>query len=169
MRARINWGVPVYVFSFIILLLNFCFAYYFILYYHPVIFLFFIPAIALDIIMYPVYKSVFNRALDRNHYDLLISNKGIELNRRLHLWDAIKSISFQTGRLAHDYTAFQGIKLPALQKIYLLDREGKEYSCAIDIDYSLRGKRNMNNLIFAKEELIHLGKIPMLSDWAEKR
>jgi hypothetical protein len=166
MRFKINWGIPVYILSLIVFTLNLGFIYYLVNSFHPVIFLFFIPAFVLDIIFYSVFRTLL---LTKYKYTLIISPKGIEINRRLHLWDSIRSISFQTGRLEHDFTAFHGIKLPVLQRIYILDREGKEYSVVIDIDYFLKGERKKNNLILAKEMLADMGKTAIISDWAEKR
>jgi hypothetical protein len=169
MNARINWGIPVYIFSLFVVILNLVFSYYLIVYFHPISLLFFIPALILDFIFYPVFRSLIFSIVKKTHYDLVISGKGIEINRKLHLWENIKSISFQTGRIVHNNTFFQGFKLPAMQKIYILDTEGKEYSAAIDIDYILKGNRGKNNLILAKAELYDLRKMGILSDWAEKR
>jgi hypothetical protein len=169
MRFRINWGLPAYIFSFFILGLNLLFFYNLFSYFHPIILLFFIPSLALDVVFYPVFNSLLNKILKKEYYPLIISPKGIELNNRLHLWESIKSISFQTGRLIHDYRAFQGFKLPALQMIYVLDKEGKEYSSVLDIDYFLKGQREKNNLIEARKEIFDFGRMNLISDWAEKR
>jgi hypothetical protein len=169
MRAKINWGLPVYIFSIFVIALNIASAYYFISLFHPVLFLFFIPVLALDIALFPVFSSLLFIMIRKIHYNLVISGKGIEMNRKQHIWESIKSISFQTGRLVHNNTAFQGIRLPALQRIYILDKDGKEYSAIIDIDYFLKGNREKNNLILAKSELYDLRKMGVLSDWAEKR
>jgi hypothetical protein len=169
MRFRVNWGFLVYAFSFFIFVLNLIPLYFLFSYFHPVLLLFFIPVLALDTVLYPVFDSIIRKTVKKEKYSLIVSHKGIELNNKLHLWDGIKSISFQTGRLEHDYKAFQGFKLPALQRIYLLDKEGKEYSAAIDIDYFLKEKRNKNNLIEAKKEILDLGRMNIMSDWAEKR
>ncbi len=169
MRARINWGIPAYIFSSIIFVFNLVFIYYFFIYLNPLIFAFYIPVFALDIIFYPVFLSLFFNIFKKDDYDISISKLGIGINRKMHLWDKIKSISFQTGRIVHDNTFSQGLRLPALQRIYLLEKDGKEYSAIIDIDYYLKEKRDKNNLVAAKEELFYLGKMGIISDWAEKR
>lgn len=168
MRFKVNWGLPVYIFSFFVLCLNLLFFYNLFSYFHPLLFLFFIPALALDVIFYPVFNSITQKIMKKEHYPLIVSHKGIELNNKLHLWDGIKSISFQTGRLIHDYRAFEGFKLPALQMIFVLDKEGKEYSAVIDIDYFLKGQREKNNLVEAKKEIFDHGRMNIMSDWAEK-
>ena len=58
---------------------------------------------------------------------------------------------------------------PVLQKIYILDKKGKEYSSIIDIDYFLKENREDNNLRKIKELLYGMDKLELISDWAEKR
>ena len=56
-----------------------------------------------------------------------------------------------------------------LQKIFILDKKGKEHSCIIDIDYYLKKNRDKNNLRQIRDLLLGLDKLSLLSDWAEKR
>lgn len=168
MRSSINWGYPIYILAFFVFSLNLLFLYYFILFMHPISFLLFLPTLALDIVFFQVYRGIFLNLFRKDNHDLSISFKGIELKKRFHPWESIKSISFDTGRVEYDNSFCSGIRLPALQKIYLLDNDGVEHSGIIDIDYSLKNMRDKNNLIEAKRAITNFGRINLLSDWAQK-
>jgi len=131
--------------------------------------IFFLPLVILDIFLFPILKVVFLNLIKKEEYTIIIYNEGIEINTLFLEWKKIKSISFQTGRLITGNDFLRGFKLSAIQKIYILDKKGKEYSCAIDIDYFSKKDRSKNNLSIIKGILHEQNKIFLLSDWAEKR
>ena len=124
--------------------------------------LFTLPLIILNIIFLPIVKLVLKQ-------DFSLYTSGVKIKKKYIEWKKIKSISFQTGRLKSDEAFFRGFKLPVLQRIFVLDKDGKEYSCIIDIDYYSKTKREDNNLRKIRELLLGMDRISLLSDWAEKR
>lgn len=129
----------------------------------PVFVFFGLPVLILDILLLPLIKSILKLHEFELHTDcIMIKNKNIQ-------WKQIKSISFQTGRLIYDRSFNFGFKLPALQKIYVLDKEGKEYSAIIDVDYYSKKNRKENNIKKIHKFLIGMDKEYLVADWAEKR
>jgi hypothetical protein len=126
-----------------------------------------LPIIILNILLYPIHKSIFFHALRRQIPVFVIYKEGITIKDKHFLWDRIKSISFDTGIIRVD-TAFRGFKLPYLQRIYIDEKGEIEHSCIIDIDYSLKSDRTENNLNKIRDELVDLGKANIISDWAER-
>ena len=177
-KSKISIGWFFHLIFFLVLFLNIIMLFYitqiFFLFigksvFNVISFIFFIPILFLDIFLYPILKVVFLTLIKKEEYSIIIYNKGIEINNLFLEWEKIKSISFQTGRLITDNDFLRGFKLPAIQKIYILDKKGKEYSCAIDIDYFSKKDRSKNNLNIIKGILHEQNKIFLLSDWAEKR
>lgn len=172
-RAGVRWGLPAAILASLIILSNMPYLYLLVRAAGAIIFfqiiLLYLPVIALDIIFMPMIISIFpkkNKAADPN---LELYDTGIRIKKEFIGWDKIRSISFQTGRTTHDYSSFEGFRLPAVQRMFVLDKTGKEISCAIDIDYAMKGSRKKNNLIILKEYLLDMGKGQLISDWAEKR
>jgi hypothetical protein len=128
-----------------------------------------IPLVVLNILFFPVMRTLFLKFMKKEKYDLQIYNTGFKIRDTFLEWKKIKSISFHTGRLQGKTAFFYGYKLPIMQKIFLLDKEGNEYSCVIDIDYYLKKDRDKNNLRKIRELLLGLDKVSLISDWAEKR
>jgi hypothetical protein len=62
-----------------------------------------------------------------------------------------------------------GFKMPAFQRIFILDNDGKEYSCIIGIDYFMKKDRADNNIRLLQRIFHDIGKDHLISDWAEKR
>ena len=111
----------------------------------------------------PLIRSILKLHEFELHTDCIrIKNKNLE-------WKKVKSISFQTGRPIYDRTFNLGIKLPALQKIFILDKEGLEYSAIIDIDYYSKKNRKENNIKTISRFLAGMDKEYLIADWAEKR
>ena len=128
------------------------------------LFLFFgIPIFLLDLLMMPLIKSVLKL------YDFELHTDGVKIKNKKIEWKKVKSISFQTGRLIYDRKYDSGLKLPVLQKIYVLDKEGKEYSAIIDIDYFSKKNRSKNNIRKITKFLDGMNKEYLIADWAEKR
>lgn len=128
-----------------------------------------IPLIILNYLLYPITKSILYWILKKNNHNLELFTTGIKIKKKMFKWEKIKSISFQTGRLIYDSKFFSGLKLPALQKIYILLKNGKEISSTIDVDYFLKNKRENNNLRKLNELFFGMDKQDILSDWAQKR
>jgi hypothetical protein len=169
-KCQVHWGWLVYLVWLIILGLTFFSAYYsarmlLTIGFHLLLPAFLIPVLAINIVFYPVTSSVYHRLMKKA--DILVYDSGIRIKNKYLSWKQIKSISFRTGRTQRDYSFFSGIKLPALQRIYLLDTKGKEYSAIIDIDYSLKANRRKNNLAVLQEALSGLNKTNIISDWAQ--
>jgi len=172
-NCRVHWGNFVYVLTFVIFLLTLTFLLYAIqafmkyaLTFYLIVILFglFLPLIVLNIIFLPVMKDIILKKSE-----LVLYTTGFKIKNKFLMWKQIKSISFNTGRLKKRTAFFRGAQLPMLQKIYILDKKGIEYSCNIDIDYWGKKKREENNLRKLNEFLLGLNQVSLLSDWAEKR
>jgi hypothetical protein len=126
-----------------------------------VVLLYGVPLILLNIFLFPTLKVLF-------YQDVFLYDLGIKIRGSFLDWKKIKSISFSSGRYM-DSKFWSGLKLPAVQKLYLLDNDGNEHVGVIDIDHSLRSSRSRNNLLRMNEQLHILNKSHLISDWAEKR
>ena len=127
-----------------------------------------LPVIVLDVMTYPLIRGIINELIRRTP-DLSISQYGINIKGKSLPWHSVKSISLQTGRIMQDRNYFSGCKLPAYQKIFVLDKDGKEYECIIDVDYCLKKQREKNNYLKIISYLTKEKKIHLMADWAEKR
>jgi hypothetical protein len=161
-KPNIRWGyLGTSVFLFILLLNLFFIALMFIT---PLILIFFgIPIILLDILLLPLIKSILKVT------DFELHTDGLTIKKKKIFWKEVKSISFQTGRPIYDRNFNSGFKLPALQKIYVLDKKGLEYSAVIDADFYLKKNRNKNNIRIISKFLLGMDKQDLIADWAEKR
>ncbi|MCM2324865.1 MAG: hypothetical protein NDI94_00230 [Candidatus Woesearchaeota archaeon] len=126
-----------------------------------VVLLYGIPLILLNVFLFPVLRVLF-------HQDVSLYDLGIKIRGNFLRWEKIRSISFSSGRY-RDSKFWSGLKLPAVQRLYLLDMDGKEYIGVIDIDHSLKSSRSRNNMLRMNEQLHILNKSHLISDWAEKR
>lgn len=161
-KANVEWGWLGKFVSLLLLFLNLIFVVLIFLT-SPVFVLFGFPILILDFLLIPLIKSILRLHDFELHINCVrIKNKTIE-------WKQIKSISFQTGRLIYDRTFNFGVKLPVLQRIFVLDKEGKEYSAIIDIDYYSKKNRKENNIKKIHKFLIGMDKDYLVADWAEKR
>ncbi|MBT3720311.1 hypothetical protein HN789_05485 [archaeon] len=161
-RADINWGYLGKTLFIVLIILNFLFV-SLVFFTTPFFILFGIPIFVLDLLLMPLIKSILKIQEFELHTDSLkIKNKKID-------WKKVKSISFQTGRLIYDRVFYKGFKLPTLQKIFVLDKEGYEYSAIIDIDYYFKKKRQENNIRIINRHLLAMDKQYLVADWAEKR
>ncbi|MFH2020460.1 MAG: hypothetical protein ABIJ34_03540 [archaeon] len=128
-----------------------------------------LPLAMLNFFMYKIIKVFLLSLLGKPHFELEVFDSGIRIKNEYLQWHKIKSISFQTGRLIHDREFSKGFKLPVFQRMFVLDKSGKEYSCIIDIDYFMKENRSHNNLRKLNTLMYDLGKASLISDWAEKR
>ncbi|MBN2368590.1 hypothetical protein JXC34_06220 [Candidatus Woesearchaeota archaeon] len=177
-KNKIRWGLPLIILMGIAVLLSMAYMTYAIrliifLIQNPklmpivVLLITLFPLLALDFIFFPVFKGVLFELIRKEDSGLVLYTTGIEINRLFLEWKKIKSISFNSGRINRkDF--FRGFGLPALQEIYILDKKGKEYSCTIDIDYSLKKDRENNNLREIRDMLLGLEKARLISDWAQR-
>ncbi len=174
-RNNVNWDLPIlsvtsfvavltiiYLYYFVILLIRFSY-----LKIPIIIWLTTLPILFLNILLFPVCRTTFLSIIKKS--DFILYATGIMINNKYLLWKQIKSISFKTGRYKSKKVFFRGFQLPMLQKIFILDKKGKEYSCVIDVDYYLKKNRDKNNLRQIRDLLLGLDKLSLLSDWAEKR
>lgn len=174
-RNNVNWGFPILSVTSFVAVLTIIYLYYFVillirfnlLKLPIIIWLTTLPILFLNLILFPVCRTTFLSLIKKS--DFLLYTTGLRINNKYFLWKQIKSISFQTGRLRGKKVFFRGFKLPMLQKIFILDKKGKEHSCIIDIDYYLKKNRDKNNLRQIRDLLLGLDKLSLLSDWAEKR
>ncbi len=120
-----------------------------------------LPFILLSIIFFPFIIFIFSPCM-------IIYDSGIKLRQKYLPWNEIKSISFSSGRF-RDTVFWRGLKLPATQRIYVLDMKGNEYNTIIDLDHSLKINRSSNNISIISEVFHLTGRANILSDWAEKR
>ncbi len=180
LKVKVNWGWLVYSLFSLIQLINFFFFYFFysiiysansynILSSLFIVLLIFLPIFVLNAFFNPVNRSILLNFIWKEKTECILYKEGIKLKRNFLVWNKIKSISFQSGRPITDYSFYKGIKLPALQRLFILDKKGEEYSCIIDIDYFFKQKRGKNNILLFREALVELGKSHLISDWAEKR
>lgn len=161
-RAEVEWGWLGTLMIFLIVFLNFSFL--LLIFMTSTVFLFFgIPIFLLDIVIFPLLKSI----MKRHEFELQTDSVNIK-NKKIE-WKRIKSISFQTGRLIYDRSFNTGFKLPVLQKIYILDKKGREYSAIIDVDYYSKKNRTKNNIYKISKFLDGMNKDYLIADWAEKR
>jgi hypothetical protein len=168
LSVEINWGLPLYIFAGIILLLLISSISLMIIYKLQIILaIFILPILILNILLLPIHKSMIYHLLKKKDPVFVIYKEGITIRGRHFLWDKIRSISFDTGIIRVD-TAFRGFKLPYLQRIYIDEKGEIEHSCIIDIDYSLKADRTENNLNIIRDELVDMGKANIISDWAER-
>lgn len=161
-KAEVSWGWIGKIIFTILILLNLSFI--ILLFLTSSIFVFFgLPILILDLLLIPLIKSILHLHEFELHTNCIkIKNKIIE-------WKEVKSISFQTGRLIYDRSFYLGLKLPVMQKIYVLDKKGQEYSAIIDIDYYSKKNREKNNISKITKFLDGMNKEYLLADWAEKR
>jgi hypothetical protein len=168
LKVEINWGLPLYIFAGIIFfLLIISISLFIVFQMYPILSVFILPLFLLNVLLYPIHKSMLFHVLKKENPVFVIYKEGITIKDRHFLWDKIKSISFDTGIIRVD-TAFRGFKLPYLQRIYIDEKGEKEHTCIIDIDYSLKSNRTENNLNKIRDELVDLGKANIISDWAER-
>jgi len=177
-KNRINWGLCSYVaflLIFFITLINifYLFSLVKIIVVNPdlgAVLIFIISlsiTIILNVMIFDFYKSIYNIIFRK--YDFILYNTGMEIKGKYFEWRKIKSISFNTGRRFNKKLFYKGFKLPVLQRIFILDKKGKEHSVVIDIDHPLRKDREKNNLRVIRDHLYGMDKISLLSDWAKKR
>lgn len=174
-RNTVNWGLFILIITGFVAILTLIYLYYFVillirfnfLNIPIIIWLTTLPVLFLNIMLFPVCRTTFLSIIKKS--DFLLYTTGIKIKNKYFLWKQIKSISFKTGRYKGKKVFFRGFQLPMLQKIFILDKKGKEYSCIIDIDYYLKKNRDKNNLRQIRDLLLGLDKLSLLSDWAEKR
>lgn len=177
-RNTVNWGWLIYTVSILVLVITLIYLYYFInlllfiirtptLQKLIILVITSVPIILLNIFLIPVMKTLVGKFFKKS--ELKLYTTGIKIKKNFLTWKKIKSISFQTGRLQGKKAFFRGFQLPIIQKIFILDKKGKEYSCIIDVDYYLKKNREKNNLRKIRDLLLGLDKLSLLSDWAEKR
>ncbi len=161
-KAIPEWGWLGILITIILLLLNIFFI--MLLFLTSYVFIiFFLPVVILDAVFFPLIKSMFRIAEFELHTD------SVKVKNRILKWKDVKSISFQTGRLIYDRDYDKGFKLPALQKIYVLDKKGEEYSAVIGVDYFFKKKREDNNIKRLTKYLNGMNREELIADWAEKR
>jgi len=174
-KNNVNWGLFILIITGFVAILTLIYLYYFVillirfnLFKLPIIiWLTTLPLLVLNILLFQVCRTTFLSIIKKS--DFILYTTGIKINNKYLMWKQIKSISFKTGRYKSKKVFFRGVKLPMLQKIFILDKKGKEYSCIIDIDYYLKKNRDKNNLRQVRDLLLGLDKLSLLSDWAEKR
>ena len=161
-KANVDWDWLGKVIFFLLILLNLIFGTLIFLT-SPVFVLFGLPVIILDVLLLPLVKSILNL------HEFELHTNSVKIKNKTLVWKKVKSISFQTGRLIYDRNFNLGLKLPALQKIFVLDKKGKEYCAIIDIDYYSKKKRKENNIRRINKFLVGMDKDYLVADWAEKR
>jgi hypothetical protein len=174
-KAEINWGYPLYVVGGIILLLDAVLIYQLIMMilfnisaFIPFI-VFSLPIIILNVILFPLVKSLVLLMFNKKYYAFELYTTGIKIKNKFFKWKEIKGIGFSNGRNIDDKFFYIGKKLPVYQKVFMSDKDGKEYSCLLDIDYYFKQHRKQNNLLKIEEFLLGLDKIDLIGDWAEKK
>ena len=173
-RNNVNWGIPILIVTGFVVLITILYLYYFVILLIKfninlpiVVWLTSLPILLLNMILWPVCRTTFFSLTKKS--DFLLYTTGIKINNKYLMWKQIKSISFKTGRYKCRNVFFRGFQLPMVQKIFVLDKKGTEYSCIIDVDYYLKKNRDKNNLRKIRELLFGLDKLSLMSDWAEKR
>jgi len=174
-KANINWGYPLYLVGGIILLLDLVLMFQLVMMFLvnvsafvPFI-VFSLPIIILNIILFPLIKSIIFLMLNKKYCEFELYTTGIKIKNKFFKWSQIKGLGFSTGRHIEDKFFYEGKKLPVYQKLFMSDKEGKEYSCSIDVDYYFKQHRKQNNLLKIEEFLLGLDKIDLIGDWAEKK
>jgi hypothetical protein len=163
---KIRWGALTYISMSLLLLLNIAGAILTVSNLPAAIFL--IPLIVLDIMLAPIIRGIIISMFGLGP-DLIMTQQGLTIKKINLPWHAVKSISLQTGRIMGDREYFAGCKLPALQKIFILDKGGREHECVIDIDYCMKGGRKSNNYLKITHHLSVEKRTQLMADWAEKR
>jgi len=153
---KISWGWLIYLTTFIVLILNLITLYYVFLAGIRILFLL-LPLVILDLIFLPVIRKP----------RFILFDTGVRIKGTFLSWKEIKSISFQSGRINQE-NPLKG-RLPAIQRIFILDKKGREFSTLIDIDYFSKQDRKNNNLMKLNKYLFDMNKVSIISDWAEKR
>ena len=174
-RAEINWGYPLYFIGGIILLLDTILLYQLVMMFLvnisafiPFI-VFSLPIIILNFILFPLISSIVGLALNKKYCQFELYTTGINIKNKFFKWKEIKGIGFNNGRHIDDKLFYEGKKLPVYQKLFMSDKEGKEYSCLLDVDYYFKQDRKENNMLKIEEFLLGLDKIDLIGDWAEKK
>ena len=133
------------------------------------VFGFSLPIIILDIMIHKLAMISFENFLGKPFDEFRLYTTGIKIKEKFFLWENIRSVAIDSGRIMIDKEYFKGFKSPVFQKIYLIDKEYKEHNCIVDIDYYKKQDRNENNLEKIKELLLGLDKIDLMHDWAQKK
>ena len=125
------------------------------------------PILILDIFSFQIIKEILLKLFNKHYNQFEIYTTGVKIKKKYFDWKNIRSISPDTGRPIKDNKYFIGIKLPVLQKIYLIDKEYNEFKCVVDYDYFSKPNRQKNNLEKIKELLMGLDKLDIIHDWAQ--